>query len=251
MIRSWHVATLVVGAMAIPALAGSVNLNTYATDEGSGWTVNRYQTADSVATYVNHSVMNTNVPYAWIQPDQFPTYGHPLSWVTTSDSAGTSRDTNGTVYAYQRAFRLDVDIQGNSKFVLEGELSTDNWVTDASLAYQQGALWNSVDVVLTSESPTIFTVGDHYEFTYRYKISASVAATSFVSPADFLLTINTVNSYQPESDYIKNGANPGPAGLIFAGQAIAVPLPAAAWMGFSLLSGLGIVSAARKRLGCA
>lgn len=244
MVRAWYAAAVVAGFTAIPAMAGSVDLNTYV---GSEWTVQRFQSPDATTTTTDSDHLAVKYAYnsAWSAP--FP-LGLGLSWVTSNDPLSTSGDQNGTTYRYQKAFSLDFDengspVEGQASFTLDGRLSADNWITGASLTYKNGTKFT--DVVLTP-------VPTEDERTFTYAITAYAGPTVFHSPADFILTVDVVNSYAPGTHL---GENPGPTAFIFEGSANAepftgqtVPLPAAAWAGFSMLGGLGLVARVRKSL---
>src|SRR5271170_949346 len=136
--KSFIIAASVIASLGIAlplAQASSVSLDTYATSDGSGWTVVR--TAPASAPGAQENVVDVNpVNSNWI-----PSLDAPYSsaqWV--SDNAGSGNGTNdldGTVYTYSDTFTLDFST-GNM-LQLTGEFAADNYVQSVDL-YQGNTL---------------------------------------------------------------------------------------------------------------
>jgi hypothetical protein len=241
-----------------------VNLDTTgggASLSGNNWVVsgggpNSNKFSDTTAVAVSAA----SLPGSWVtattvngdQNKSEGTSSHNAVWVSTDDSAGVNNgDVDGTTYVFSDTFTMPAPASPpkSGYLIITGTYSLDNWVTgqaEVSLDYTVGGKTYSDPITYTSET------GD--EFTYRYAYNLSGGSLKSVAlPEDFTLNIGVTNSYADGTS--GDGKNPGPVGLILAGTAsiqqadvAAVPLPASAGVGFSMLAGLGLLAGVRRKL---
>lgn len=277
-------AAVAAGVCGTSAVRGnSVNLDTYT---GSNWTVTRTASTDAAAISAEGTETNTQFvtksPVLDVANQPSPPWAQlndpsesRLSWVsyntgdlgnapgTTDTGNGYLGDINGTTYAYSIQFTLDGTYVGSDAFNLVGDFLTDNFTKSVTLTDTRGDLITSGvtdasgvlldpnDLILNSTSLPV-TLPQNTEFGYENSIKLALGG-GFTSPDTFTLTIVMANSYPSDSGSYP-GTNPGPTGFEFQGIAAggvngssAVPTPQAAWMGFSLIGGIGAFSFMRKR----
>ena len=238
------VAASVTGVGTSMVRADSVNLDTF---QGSNWMVQRVTIGgESDTTTGTFAVQNvTNNPGWSLLSDP------NAQWVSWNSGTGTgyTGDVNGTQYVYTDTFTLG-DL-GTNGLTLSGTFLTDNYATGVTLTMNG----NPVAVTLTPDDPQSVLPPDPTEFGYHYAVDVS-ALGAFDGSAQFVLSVATVNSYADPAN-LNAGTNPGPTGFEFSGVATtdtlrggapAVPLPDAAWMGMSLIGGLGGLKVLRKRV---
>ncbi len=234
-------AMAVLGAALPMAQASSVDLSTYATADGSGWTVVR--TAPASTPGATENVVDVNpVNPAWI-PSLGASFTNAL-WV--SDNAGSGNgtsDEDGTIYTYSKSF--SIDFSTSDTLQLSGEFTADNYVQSVDL-YEGSTL-----------VANLFTNTDAFAqkiFGFQSGIPLTGGAGGFSQTQTFTLQVTALNDDGPSN----TGDFSGPTGFMLGGtaqalgggatQTIAAPLPDAAFMGVSMLSAMGGVSAMRKRL---
>jgi hypothetical protein len=241
------VAVSVAGTSTSLVRADSVSLDTY---QGSSWTVQRVtiggESDPTTGTFAVQEVTNNPGWSSLSDPN--------AQWVSWNSNTGTgyTGDVNGTQYIYTDTFTLG-DLTGANDLTLAGSFLTDNYATGVTLT----ANGNPVSVTLTPDDPLSVLPPNPTEFGYHYAVDVS-ALDGFVGNEQFVLTVTTVNSYADPAN-LSAGTNPGPTGFEFSGVAAssvdkggdappAVPTPEAAWMGMSLLGGIGGLKVFRKRL---
>ena len=235
-------AAMAVLGVALPMTqASSVDLSTYATADGSGWSVVRTAPASNPGATENVVDVNPVNP-AWIS-SLGASYSNAL-WV--SDNAGSGNGTNdedGTVYTYSKSFSLDFST--SDALQLTGEFTADNYVQSVDI-YQGNTL-----------IANLFTNTDAFAqkiYGFQSGIPLTGGAGGFDQVQSFTLQVTALNDDGPAN----SGDLSGPTGFMLGGtaqtvgggatQTAVVPLPDAAFMGVSLLSAMGGVSAMRKRL---
>jgi hypothetical protein len=226
--------------LALPmAQASSVDLSTYATSDGSGWTVVR--TAPASNPGATENVVDVNpVNSNWIA-SLGASYSNAL-WV--SDNAGSGNGTSDedqTVYTYSKTFSLD--FSSDNTLQLTGEFAADNYVQSVDL-YQNNTLVANLFTNTETFAQKIYG--------FQSGIPLTGGATGFSQTQTFTLQVTAVNDDGPGV----GGDFSGPTGFMLGGtaqtlgttQTAVAPLPEAAAMGMSLLGAMGGMSAIRKRL---
>ena len=226
--------------------ADSVNLDTF---QGSGWMVQRVTVGgESDSTTGTFAVQNVTNNPGWSSLSD-----PSAQWVSWGSDTGTgyTGDVNGTQYVYTDTFTLG-DLSSTNALTLSGTFLTDNYATGVTLTMNG----TPVAVTLTADDPQSVLPPNPTEFGYHYAVDVS-ALGAFDGSAQFVLSVMTVNSYADPAN-LNAGTNPGPTGFAFSGIAssdtlsgsatIAAPLPDAAWMGMSLIGGLGGLKVLRKRI---
>jgi len=221
----------------------------------SNWTVNR-TIAPSGSTVDYGSV----VPYyngAWISPAIVDSDAAALDgqvhnqagWVSSSSS--TDQDTNGTKYVYTDTFSVPNSFSGEN-YDLKAYVSTDNWFdwADSTITFTAAgghptSTFHLSDYLVPLNGGN---TGNERTFAIDIKLdSSSMGTVGYPAPTAVELNFDVINSYGGATP--GSGPNPGPTGFILAGSLTAtpVPLPAAAWLGFSMLGGMGLLAKLRKR----
>ena len=205
------------------------------------------------------AILTNPVTPPWVDP---ATVGDGLaSWVSAGADYGIgySGDVNGTVYQYTNTFTMTAGV--GSLFTLGGAFSTDNALLGYSLVDLTDPSVNPITIQVSPES--VPTAVPNSEYAYNYVFDA-IAGAEFNAPDthQYALTLDVLNAYEnaagtgsEDPGTLHGGATPGPTGMIFSGFASAsrggsippVPLPKSAGPGLSMLAGLGIYSALRKR----
>ena len=234
-------AMAVLGVALPMAQASSVDLSTYASADGSGWSVVR--TAPSSSPGATEDVVDINpLNTAWIS-SLGASYSNAL-WVSDNANSGNgTSDVDGTVYTYSKSFSLDFSTSDTLQ--LTGEFTADNYVQSVDL-YQGSTL-----------VANLFTNTDAFAqkiYGFQSGIQLTGGAGGFNHVQSFTLQVTALNDDGPTN----TGDFSGPTGFMLGGtaqtigggatQTAVVPLPDAAFTGMSLLSAMGGISAIRKRL---
>lgn len=260
--------SLFVGTLALAVAAASAQASTvYTLDTGlpSGayntWTVTRSVAQDggSFAPAEVHPLVNYDLGSPWIRPatvnadaTSLDGLAHSAAWV--SSNSPTSGDTNGTKYTYTNTFNVSNSYA--ESYDLKAYVSTDNWFNWATstITFTGSALGQvSTSSLLNYVTPIGGNTGNEQTYALDIKVNDSgIGTVGYLPPTQITLSFDVINSYGgafgnqgPSSGF----PNPGPTGFILAGSLTAtpVPLPAAAWLGFSMLGGMGLLAKLRKR----
>ncbi len=225
------------------ARANSVDFATDATWNATGWPGT---TLPGGPEYSGPAVVITPLNSNWASPSAIGTGAQWIGVQASNGSYGYADEPPESpgVYTFTTTLSLVPPPAAATSVVLDFTFSADNWLNGLSVS--SAGYTYTVDsatlIALQSQNPPNLDGNNIYAFSYVFNLTNAGAFTSPVT-----ITAIVQNWGGPESADDPNN----PVGFIAAGsltyQTAAVPLPAAAGVGFSMLAGFGALLGLRRR----